>query len=411
MASYADLPWTKRRAKEVREEFTGGSFGSGDDPIASHTMVAQVSMVQNLEKLMGRQEEGASETTAGLQGEFSDVEIDPTLSYGENAQRIKQAGDGSDFRSNEARNRAADRERTAEEARTSAIEYLVDECMRIEEEVPGGDGVASLRAAGDGVEPAVPGGDQLLDDVDSITDEFGFTVVADAIARCQELSQPDRGIQPDAAGVAEDQLLDRVESILGQRPASTDDALARLEQRIETERDEARQNFLNRLSFAFSSNFESVDEAVDTIRDRVDRLAALNVRVGEIELLGRSDNPPRVSPEAGFGEFQEVIAEQVRDAIDMTAADASITTGRFDAGQIRVVDDEPQIIDLTPLATNDRFRVIDPDALVRRFETAVDLPAVEPETPDTTPSTPEEPAQSEGDRLADQLLEGVDVGR
>ena len=411
MSLWDDIPWTKRRAKELRERFTDGSFGSGDDPIATHTPMAQASMVDNLQRLIGRQEEGAAETTSGLQGEFSDVEIDPTLSYGENKQRIQNAGDGSGFRSEEAAKRAAERERASEEARKSAVEYLVDECMRIEEEVPGGDGVQSLQAALDGTEPAVPGGDQLLDDVQSIIDEFDVPVVTDAIARCQDLSRPDRGIQPDARGVAEEQLLDRVASILGQRPASTDDALAQIEQRIESERAEARENFLNRLSFAFGSNFETVDEAIDSIRDRVDRLAELDVRTGSIELVGRRDNPPRVSPEAGFGEFRETITEQVRDAIDLTAAESQITTGRIDAGQIRVVADEPQIIDLTPLATNDRIRVVDPDALVRRFETAVDLPAVTPETPAEAATTPDVAAETEGDQLADQLLEGVDVGR
>lgn len=408
MSVWDDIPWSRSRAAEIREQVTGPgeTFGSGDDPIGSQSPMVQKSLVQNLQTLMVRQTEGADQTTSGLQGEFSTVEIDPTISYDENVTRIKQAGDGTGFESEERDRRQRRRDEAQKAARDAAVEYLVDECMRLEEEA-GVDGIESLQAAGDGRVPAVPGGEQLHDDVADMIGEFGFTVVTEAMDRCREMSRPDRGIEPDAAGVAEDQLLERMSSVLGQRPASIDDGFARIEQRISNEREDARQNFLNRLSFAFSQNFDSVDDAVERIRDRIDTLAQLDVRSGDIELVGRRDLPPRVSMEAGFATFQDEVTAQVEDAIDLTHAEANTRSGRFDAGTIRVVGDEPQIIDLSPLAVSDRFRVKDPDALVRRFETAVTLPSIDPEVdPETAVAEPQR-AETEGDQLADQLLEGV----
>lgn len=403
---YEDLPWGRSRVQSLRDKYTDGSPGSGDDPLGTHTVVAQETMIDHLQNLIARQEAG-EKNVKGLQGELA-IEIDPAISYDENVTRIKQQGDGTGFESDEKARRQQERERAENQARESAVDYLVDECMRIESE-DAADGVDALRVAGDGRVPPVPGGEQLLDDVESITDEFGLTPLTDAISRCEEMRRPDRGIEPGNAGVAQDQLLDQFESILGQRPASVDSGFDQVQERIDAERAEARQNFLNRLSVAFSSSFGSVDDAIETIRDRVDQLAQLDVRTGTVELVGNRDAPPSVSMEAGFLEFTDEVTEQYREAVDLTAAEARVRTGRFRAGTVRVINDEIQVIDLSPLLEEDRIRVTNPDALVRRFETAVPLPAQGPEVdPDDAP-VQTEPAESEGDRLADAALEGVYV--
>lgn len=403
---YEELPWSRQRVQSLRNQFTGGSPGSGDDPLGTHTVMAQLSMVDNLQNLIARQEAG-EKNVSGLQGELA-IEIDPAISYDENVTRIKQQGDGTGFRSDEAAERRQARDRAEGEAREAAVDYLVDECMRLEEE-DATDGVDALRVAGEGRAPPVPGGEQLLDDVDSITDEFGFTALSDAIGRCEDMTRPDPGIRPGNAGVAEEQLLDQFESILGQRPASVDSGFEFVQDRIDSERAEARQNFLNRLSVAFSSSFDSVDDAIATIRDRVDQLAQLDVRSGRVEVVGNRDAPPRISMEAGFLEFTDPVTEQFQEAVDLTAAQSQLRTGRLNAGSIRVINDELQVIDLSPLLEEDRIRVINPDALVRRFETAVQLPAPGPEIDPESAQPATEPAESEGDRLADDVLEGVYV--
>ena len=445
MSVWDDIPWSRRRAAEIREQVTdeGERFGSGDDPIASQSPMVQRSLVQNLRNLMVRQTEGADQTTAGLRGEFTEVEIDPTVSYGEMVERIKQTGDGTGFESDERDERAVRRERAAQEARNSAVEYLVDECMRLEEEA-GVDGVESLQAAGDGRAPAVPGGEQLRDDVEDMIAEFDFQVVTEAMARCEEMSRPDREIDQGASGIDEEQLLDRVQSILGQRPASVDDAFARIEDRLESEREDTRENILNRLSFAFSSNFESVDEAVDSLRDRIDTLRQLDVRTGEITLRGNRDAPPSVSVEIGFGEFESRVREQVDRAIDRDALSDLPRTFEKRIGSVRVARDEIQLIDLTPLQLDSRLTmaVVDSDELLRRFEIEADVaappapevtdpptppepgaPEEEPDPPDVTPTpdpvepTPEEPdpdPEPEFDQLADDrrgiVERAVDAG-
>jgi len=80
----------ERTIQRVRDRFTGGKIGSGDDPIATHTKMIQDHYLENLEKLAARAENKAYGTTAGLQGEVdTHAEIDPTLSYEENVSLLK----------------------------------------------------------------------------------------------------------------------------------------------------------------------------------------------------------------------------------------------------------------------------------------------------------------------------------
>jgi len=75
----------ERTIRRVRDRYTGGKIGSGDDPIATHTKMIQDHYLGNLEKLAARAENRAYDTNAGLQGEVDTrAEIDPTLSYDEN---------------------------------------------------------------------------------------------------------------------------------------------------------------------------------------------------------------------------------------------------------------------------------------------------------------------------------------
>lgn len=79
-----------RTIQRVRDRFTGGDIGSGDDPIATHTKMIQDHYLENLEKLASRAENRAYGTNDGLQGEVdTHAEIDPTLSYEENVALLK----------------------------------------------------------------------------------------------------------------------------------------------------------------------------------------------------------------------------------------------------------------------------------------------------------------------------------
>ena len=81
----------ERTIRRVRDRYTGGKIGSGDDPIATHTKMIQDHYLGNLEKLAARAENRAYDTNAGLQGEVDTrAEIDPTLSYDENVALLKE---------------------------------------------------------------------------------------------------------------------------------------------------------------------------------------------------------------------------------------------------------------------------------------------------------------------------------
>ena len=132
--SYNDLPWTKSRTQRLRDQFTDGKPGSGDDPIGTQTLVAQVTLVENLQELEDQQRLGlgaGGTPTAGAQDDF-DFDIDPAISYGENKENLLKKGADKGFVSEQKEERLADRAAAEAGARQSAVDYLIDECMRIE---------------------------------------------------------------------------------------------------------------------------------------------------------------------------------------------------------------------------------------------------------------------------------------
>jgi hypothetical protein len=434
--SYTDLPWTRARVRRLRDQFTDGKPGSGDDPIGTQTLAAQVMLVENLEVLIERQASAAGAGGAqegGRSGEFA-YEIDPAISYGENKERIRKLGVDEGFQSDEKAKREAERSEAEREARKAAVDYLIDECMRIEQETgageANGEGVEALESVIDGEAPDVPGGEQLLNDAEDIREEFGLTVLTDAADRCREMARP-TGEEMERAD--NDELLDRFQSVLGERPVTVDDGFARVERRIERKRELAAQNFVNRLATAFGGDFEDVDDAVESIRDRFTELQGFDVRTGDILLRGNREFRPSVSVEIGFGTFEQDVREQVDRAIDRDAIDVS---RRFEEqiGSVRVVDDAIQSIDLTRALVVDPVAaaITDRDQLFTRREVGVDVagvpeptvaedeapepvevpePEPEPEPePAGEPEEPEEPEPATPDaELSDSQLEALEL--
>ena len=189
---------------------------------------------------------------------------------------------------------------------------------------------------------------------------------------------------------------------------------------------DAERQVLDRLEVAFGQRFDDLDDAVESLRDRIDALQDLDVRSGAIRLRGNRDARPSVAVEIGFGQFEQAVREQVDRAIDRDALADLPRTFEQRVGSVRVVGDEIQTIDLTPIQIDRELTraVIDSDELLVRFEIDADVDVVTPpapevpeppefaeEEPDTEDETPtpepeETPVQTDG--VDDDLLNIVD---
>jgi len=156
---------------------------------------------------------------------------------------------------------------------------------------------------------------------------------------------------------------------------------------------QAEREVLTRLERAFGQRFDDVDDAITSLRNRIDQLQNLDVRSGDVFLRGRREGPPGIVTEIGFGAFEDAAKEQASKAIDASQVDVRRTYDKR-IGSVRVAGDELQLIDLTPAlelpAVADA--IVDPDALVRRFEIEADVavpPAPEVTDPDPSERDPE----------------------
>lgn len=159
---------------------------------------------------------------------------------------------------------------------------------------------------------------------------------------------------------------------------------------------QAEDQVITRLERAFGQRFEDLDDAVSSIRDRIDALQGLDVESGDVRIVGRRDGPPAIRTEIGFGAYEDAAREQAGRAIDATEIDVRRTYEER-IGSVRVAGDELQLIDLTPALELPDVApaIVNPDELTKRFEIDADVavpPAPEVTDPDidTTTATPDD---------------------
>lgn len=161
----------------------------------------------------------------------------------------------------------------------------------------------------------------------------------------------------------------------------------------------AEREVIDRIELAFGQRFDSVDDAITRLRDRIDQLQDLNVRSSDVRLRGNRDAPPSVTVDIGFGQFEARVREQVDEAIDRGDIDVRNTFEKR-IGTLRVVDDAIQVIDLTPATLVPEVvpAIVDDSALTRRFEIDADVAVPpEPEVSDPTAQAAETTADPEPD--------------
>ena len=250
-----------------------------------------------------------------------------------------------------------------------------------------------------------------IDEVEDQFQEFGIQAVADAFenrappALQQRFDDVFAEFGPDLyRDIAFNEIGRVVDDFDIDGQLVSDDLLESLREEAEQGTDngealrDAERRVLDRLEVAFGQRFDDLDDAIESLRDRIDSLQQLDVRTGDITLRGNRDAPPSVSVEIGFGEFESRVREQVDRAIDRDALSDLRRTFTQRVGTVRVVGDEIQLIDLTPLQLDRRLTmaVVDADELLRRFEIEADVAA--PPAPEVTdpPAPPEPDAPEEG---------------
>ena len=193
---------------------------------------------------------------------------------------------------------------------------------------------------------------------------------------------------------------------------------------------QAEDQVITRLERSFGQRFEDLDDAVSSIRDRIDALQGLDVESGDVRIIGRRDGPPAIRTEIGFGAYEDAAREQAGRAIDATEIDVRRTYEER-IGSVRVAGDELQLIDLTPALELPDVApaIVNPDELTKRFEIDADVavppaPEVTDSDIDTTTATPDDASADDDfedttaaddtepddtDRGDDEQLEGDDV--
>lgn len=255
-----------------------------------------------------------------------------------------------------------------------------------------------------------------VDEIDSQFEEFGIRAVADAFTdqAPPELQERFDGVYTEyGPDFYRDIAFTRISQILNDLDLDaelvSEDRLEALQEAAEATTDtpaeemrDAERRVVDRLEGSFGQRFEDLDDAVESLRNRIDQLQELDVRSGEIALRGNRDSPPSVSVEIGFGEFERAVREQVDRAIDRDAIDVR-RTFQERIGSVRVVGDEIQVIDLTPARLIDRVApaIVNDDELLTRREIEADVAAppteeVQPEeAPEPEPIEEPEPAPIE----------------
>lgn len=316
-------------------------FVQGDYPLETLAPPQQDMAQKQFEKYAGA--EGSA-----LQDKDWESLIDPTVSIGANVQTLLDNG---------AREPESEREKshlTDEEAEEMEIQRAHNEimswCEQMDEaNIDGATVMEALLADRDvpeleeaeaqGFDVGQVGG--LLGDVQ---DAFGFDVVQDAIVECRnELQGP--SFEEESYEI---DLLHRLRENFDIGPAtSVDSAFEAIQEQIDTAEAHGRAQALNRFQRAFGVRFESIDDAINRLQDRIEKGKGPSVRSGTVRVYHKEgDERPSVNirGEADFSPYKGQVRERVEAELDWRNIQSA---GWVGVGHVRLEDDELVSVDLS----------------------------------------------------------------
>lgn len=332
----------RERRRDLRDEFgfSQSGFLPADAPIGAKLIFNQK---RNLDRLA---EIATAEGSAIPTGSWPDfVSIRDNL--GTAQENLLEAGGRFPV---EERERARIGEDEVDElARQNAIEFIVDACESID--AAGADGAGVLEAIVQGEQPPSVEGvdvDGIADDLLDIEDEFGTPLVVDAIAECRDrLAGPELEIGEEV-DIAE--VLDRLQERFDlPRALSFEEALAALEERVEAApADEAAEEeaALNRLSRAFGRPFDSIQDAIRDIQERLAEARGQRLDITPIEARRTQGGELRLEVEStdpDVLQFRGAARQRIERELDLSNLGPTFT----EVGEIRLRGGDLVGIDLT----------------------------------------------------------------
>lgn len=367
---------------------------------ADHPLEAQAPPQQR--RARSRLSDIASAEGSSMSTDAWKDEIDPTTSLEANVRHFRQIG--GKLPEGEREGREARRAEAArKQARSSNMERAVDTikewCREFDDEgIDGADVMALLLqgATGEPLERAREAGfdlDTIDESLESMTVAFDRGFVVDTIDECRaELAPP----EPETT-FTEDEIVDRMIRSFD-LPAyladDLEDAIDLVENQFDAARADEREQIVNRLSRNFGISFDSVDDAIDRIKERTARGApGPTIESAEIQIRRAPGGELRTNFEGdrAVKEYRDNVRRRINRALDIESIQSSvwktIGTIRLENGDLAAIDLEPGI---------EQYGV----------EEDVELEPIEvPE--DEGPPEPE----SEGDQLAASLIDelGGDV--
>lgn len=221
--------------------------------------------------------------------------------------------------------------------------------------------------------------------IDSIEEEFGGVLVADAIAECRDrLAGPEAGVEAPTQDI-----LDEFRERFDIRAVNVDRAFNELERQLRDAEEDAREAAVNRLSRSFGTRFDDLDDAVDRLRQRIaqargERLRIADIRVrraaGETRIFIDSDDP-------AFDQWLDNVQRRVSRELDLAAIEPPQTVT---VGEVVLRGEQLEEIDLQQ--GRDRLGAIEePQPLPEEAAAREQAELPEPET--------------DSERLADEAIE------
>lgn len=266
--------FARQRKREIREQrgLRATGFLPADAPMGAKTLFNQKRDLHRLAEI------ATAEGSAIEPGSWPDF-VSVSESVGENVEALLDAG--GRLPEAERRERRLTEGEADVIARERAIEFIVDICEEIDEAGEDGPTVLEMVVRGDPL-PDLPGLDEdaIVDDLEEIEAEFGRDLVTDAIAACRDqLAGPADGeVRPTQ------ELLDEFRERFGVTAVTPDQAFAELEERLQTAERAGQEAALNRLERGFGQRFDSLDEAIDRLRERIATARGERLRIADLEV-------------------------------------------------------------------------------------------------------------------------------
>lgn len=381
---FSDVQEIRDLRDEIRRNAglpTGGQFIGGDYPIGAKNIFKQEQDFEELAKY-------ATAEGSAIQDDWHDYVDVRALNLDENIQTLLTEG---------AARPEEEKLRQAEEQFKDALDQqqrrdyntLVDLCSELTGSDAHRPGPAIISDAVEGALDHVQPIDVRLQSgmtrefrtntinelVDSLLENYGIEFIEEAVEECRELMDTTIEDEFDSPEVVE-LVLDNVERLVNRRPDDLQHAFELLEDLRTQAREDERQEIINKLQLAFAASFSDIDDAIDTLQERLERARGIAVQEGSVVLEKRPDQPPRLTIEGDdvFQDYEREIIARAQDALPLDDVDLP-DFERIQVGRLQAVAGQLEDVDFS--IGQERLDVDDDPSA----EPDIDTPAVGPDAP------------------------------